>query len=113
MFRAIRQKITVQAGGRIELRALEFAEGTRAEVIVIEEPAPQTTSRSLTALISEGCGAYAAGSRGGLAAPSARRLGLMGLPTGSRIYLGTNIWIYALEALYRVFHDLGPVVRPN
>ena len=112
MFRAIRQKITGQVGGRIELCALEFAEGTRAEVIVIEEPAPQTTSRSLTKLIGEGR-AYAAGSRGGFAARRARRLGLMGLPTGSRIYLGTNVRIYALEALYRVFHDLGPVVRPN
>ena len=60
MFRAIRQKITVQAGGRIELCAPELAEGTRAEVIVIEEREPQTTSRSLTKLLSQGRGAYAA-----------------------------------------------------
>ena len=59
MFRAIRQKITVQAGGRIELCAPELAEGTRAEVIVIEEREPQTTLRSLTELIGQGRGAYA------------------------------------------------------
>lgn len=58
MLYAIRQKITVQAGGRIELCAPELAEGTRAEVIVIEEPAPQTL-RSLSELIGQGKGAYA------------------------------------------------------
>lgn len=53
----IRQKVTVQAGGRIELCAPELAEGTRADVIVIEEPAPQSR-RQLTELIGQGRGAY-------------------------------------------------------
>ena len=53
----IRQKITVQAGGRIELCAPELAEGTQAEVIVIEEVAPPV--RSLVELIGQGRGAYA------------------------------------------------------
>lgn len=57
MLHAIRQKITVQAGGRIELCAPELAEGTQAEVIVIEEPAPQAL-RSLSELIGQGPGAY-------------------------------------------------------
>lgn len=59
MLRDIRHKITVQTSGRIELRAPELAEGTLAEVIAIQEPAPQTTSRSLTELIGQGRGAYA------------------------------------------------------
>lgn len=58
MLHAIRQKITVQAGGRIELCAPELAEGTRAEVIVIEEPAPQALC-SLSELLGQGKGAYA------------------------------------------------------
>ncbi|MGH8597192.1 MAG: hypothetical protein ACREXT_11095 [Gammaproteobacteria bacterium] len=58
MLHAIRQKITVQAGGRIELCAPELAEGTRAEVIVIEEEVPPPV-RSLTELIGQGRGAYA------------------------------------------------------
>ena len=57
MLDAIRQKITVQAGGRIELSAPELAEGTQAEVIVIEEVAPQPV-RSLVTLIGQGRGAY-------------------------------------------------------
>jgi hypothetical protein len=55
---AIRRKITVQAGGRIELCAPELAEGTQADVIVIEEPNPQS-ARSLSELIGQGKGAYA------------------------------------------------------
>ncbi|MBI2799494.1 MAG: hypothetical protein HYX63_04300 [Gammaproteobacteria bacterium] len=58
MLHAIRQKITVQAGGRIELCAPELAEGTRADVIVIEEPAPEVL-RSLSELLGQGRGAYA------------------------------------------------------
>lgn len=57
MLHAIRQKVTVQAGGRIEICAPELAEGTRAEVIVIEEPAPQASQR-LTELIGQGRGAF-------------------------------------------------------
>ena len=55
---AIRQKVTVKAGGRIELCAPELAEGTQADVIVIEEP-PPLALRSLTALLGQGRGAYA------------------------------------------------------
>lgn len=58
MLHAIRQKITVQAGGRIELCAPELAEGTQAEVIVIEEPAAHAV-RSLCELLGQGRGAYA------------------------------------------------------
>ena len=47
MLHAIRQKVTVKAGGRIELCAPELAEGTQADVIVIEEPPPLAV-RSLT-----------------------------------------------------------------
>jgi hypothetical protein len=54
----IRQKVTVKAGGRIELCAPELAEGTQAQVIVIEEPAPLAL-RSLSALFGQGGGAYA------------------------------------------------------
>ncbi|MBI5618403.1 MAG: hypothetical protein HY943_19155 [Gammaproteobacteria bacterium] len=57
MQHTIRQKITVQAGGRIELCAPELAEGTLAEVIVIEAAAPHAP-RSLTELIGQGRGAY-------------------------------------------------------
>ena len=53
---AIRQKITVQASGRIELCAPELAEGTQAEVIVIEEPAAHAV-RSLSELLGQGRGA--------------------------------------------------------
>lgn len=58
MLQAIRQKVTVLSGGRIELCAPELAEGTQAEVIVIEERTPQTL-RPLTELIGQGRGAYA------------------------------------------------------
>ena len=58
MLHAIRQKITVQAGGRIELYAPELAEGTQAEVIVIEEPTAHAV-RSLSELLGQGRGAYA------------------------------------------------------
>jgi hypothetical protein len=54
----IRQKVTVQSGGRIELCAPELTEGTLAEVIVIEERAPQSL-RPLSELIGQGQGAYA------------------------------------------------------
>ena len=57
MLHAIRQKVTVQAGGRIELCAPELAEGTQAEVIVIEEPTPHSV-RGLSALLGQGRGAH-------------------------------------------------------
>ena len=56
MLHAIQQKITVQAGGRIELCAPELAEGTRTEVSVIEELAPHAL-RSLSELLGQGRGA--------------------------------------------------------
>lgn len=37
MTTAIRQVVTVQAGGKIELRSAELTPGTRAEVIVLQE----------------------------------------------------------------------------
>ena len=58
MLHAIRQKVTVKAGGRIELCAPELAEGTQADAIVIEGSAPLAV-RSLTALLGQGRGAYA------------------------------------------------------
>jgi hypothetical protein len=57
MLHAIRQEITVRAGGRIEICAPELPEGTRAEVIVIEESAPQALRR-LTEVIGQGQGAF-------------------------------------------------------
>ncbi|MBI5618401.1 MAG: hypothetical protein HY943_19140 [Gammaproteobacteria bacterium] len=58
MLHTIRQQVTVQAGGRIELCAPEFAEGTLAEVIVTEATAPHPL-RSLTELIGQVQGACA------------------------------------------------------
>lgn len=57
MLHAIRQKVTVQAGGRIELVSPELTEGTQAEVIVIEESSPPRTRR-LTDLVGQGRGAF-------------------------------------------------------
>lgn len=86
MFRAVREKITVQVGGRIELCTLQFAEGARAEVIVIEEPAQQSALRPLTEMIGRVC---RSGSRGDLATRRARRLTT--LPSGSQTHRDTDV----------------------
>ena len=56
MVNAIRQKVIVQPGGRIELHAPELKPGTHAEVIILED-SPQPPGRSLRSLIgtAKGC----------------------------------------------------------
>lgn len=58
MLHAIRQKVTVRAGGRIEICVPGLAEGAHAEVIVIEDPEFHSLPR-LTELIGQGRGAFA------------------------------------------------------
>lgn len=57
MLHAIRQKVIVRSGGRIEICAPELSEGTQAEVIVIEDPMP-ISQRNLAELIGTGRGAF-------------------------------------------------------
>ena len=48
MITAVKQKITVQSGGLVSLRSRRLKPGTRAEVIVLVEPAKTTAERSMT-----------------------------------------------------------------
>ena len=57
MIQAIRQKVVVQPGGRIEIHVPELSPGTRAEVIVLEET-PQTPKRTLRSIIGSGRGSF-------------------------------------------------------
>ena len=44
MVSAIRERVTVQAGGRIEIRSSELPAGAQADVIVVLEPAARMGS---------------------------------------------------------------------
>jgi hypothetical protein len=57
MLQAIRRRVTVQPGGRIEIVAPELTPGSQAEVIVLEERALRR--RPLAELIGQGKGAHA------------------------------------------------------
>jgi hypothetical protein len=60
MLNAVRQNVTVQQGGRIEIFVPEIRAGARAEVIVIESPESAGTPRSpLAKLVGAGKGAFA------------------------------------------------------
>jgi hypothetical protein len=47
MITAFKQKITIKTGGLVSVRSRRFKAGTRAEVIVLVEPA-KTAERSMT-----------------------------------------------------------------
>ncbi len=55
----IRQYVTVQLGGIIEVRSPELTPGTRAEVIVIPQEAEPPQRRTLRSMIGTGKGCYA------------------------------------------------------
>lgn len=61
MLKAIRQSVTVQRGGRIAVFVPELAEGSTAEVIVLEQQraVARTDKRSLACVIGQGKGAFA------------------------------------------------------
>ncbi len=56
MLQAIRQRVTIQPGGRVEIIAPELTAGNEAEVIILEEQAPP--ARRLADLIGSGKGAF-------------------------------------------------------
>lgn len=56
MLQAIRRRVTVQPGGRIEIVAPELTDGSQAEVIVLEERPPRR--RPLAELIGQAKGAF-------------------------------------------------------
>jgi len=58
MIQAVRQHVTVQAGGLIEIRVPEFRPGTVAEVIVLES-SEQKGKNALTNFIGKGSGCFA------------------------------------------------------
>jgi len=49
MITALREKVTVQKGGRIDLRVKTLKPGTKAEVIVLVEPSEEQTRKLTTA----------------------------------------------------------------
>jgi len=57
MVQAIRQKVIVQTGGRIEIHVPEFSPGTHAEVIVLED-GPPAKKQKLRSLIGSGKGSF-------------------------------------------------------
>ena len=57
MVRAIKQTVTIQSGGRIELTSAELPEGRQAEVIVLVPPTP--AAKSYLALFGSGKGGFA------------------------------------------------------
>ena len=58
MVSAIRERVTVQAGGRIEIPSSELPAGARADVIVVLEPAARMGS-PLVRMIGMGKGCFA------------------------------------------------------
>lgn len=58
MVRAIRELVTVQTGGRIEIPSSELPAGARAEVIVVLEPGARLGG-SLASMIGKGKGCFA------------------------------------------------------
>ena len=59
MVNAIRQQVTVQDGGVIEIRSPELTAGTRAEVIVLVEDSQPPRKRLLRSIIGTGKGGFA------------------------------------------------------
>ncbi len=55
----IKQDVTIQSGGLIQIWAPQLKPGTRAEVIVIPEQPQQPRKCSLRSLIGAGKGAFA------------------------------------------------------
>ena len=60
MVAAIRQQVTVQPGGVVEVRSPELTPGARADVIVLVEPAPAPADepRRLVSFIGAGKGSF-------------------------------------------------------
>ncbi len=58
MIHAIRTEVIVQSGGRIEIAASELSPGTRAEVIVLEQPTPRKKKRPLISFFGKGKGCF-------------------------------------------------------
>ena len=59
MTNAIRQRVTVQPGGVIEVRSPELTAGARAEVIILLEEPQEPPRRSLRSIIGSGKGCFA------------------------------------------------------
>ena len=59
MVNAIKQVVTVQSGGVIEIRSPELPEGARAEVIVILDDGAEAPNRPLCTIIGTGKGCFA------------------------------------------------------
>ena len=58
MVSAIRERVTVQVGGRIEIPSSEFPVGAQADVIVVLEPMARVGS-GLASMIGTGKGCFA------------------------------------------------------
>lgn len=59
MVAALKQVVTVQPGGVIQIRSDQLQEGSQAEVIVlVQEPARTSWTRPLTSFIGSGKGAF-------------------------------------------------------
>jgi len=59
MTTAIKQIVTVQPGGLIEIRSPELTVGARAEVIILLEDSNPPPERSLRSIIGAGKGSFA------------------------------------------------------
>lgn len=59
MLSSLRQKAIVQPGGVIEIRSPELPAGAVVDVVVILEPEPRPSGRSLSSLIGSGKGSFA------------------------------------------------------
>ena len=59
MVNAIKQVVTVQPGGVIEIRSPDLPEGARAEVIVILDDDQDAPDRPLRSIIGTGKGCFA------------------------------------------------------
>ncbi len=58
MVAAIKQTVTVQPGGVIEVRSIDLKEGTTAEVIVLVESLDPSERRTLTSFIGSAKGSF-------------------------------------------------------
>ena len=58
MIQAVKQRVTVQADGLIQIHVPEFKPGTIAEVIVLDS-SEETKKTSLTSFIGKGKGSFA------------------------------------------------------
>ncbi|TWT41825.1 hypothetical protein RAS1_29480 [Phycisphaerae bacterium RAS1] len=59
MVRAIKEIVTVAAGGRIEIRRPELREGTTAEVTIMVAESPRADRRRLADFVGAGKGCFA------------------------------------------------------